>query len=134
MDLVNDDLYLAQRGGGASLNGRKIHVSGTFENAEPAMLFDLGRFVHPRTIELVKHSARVRALGCASLEMSLVAQGRFDAYYFNTEPFEKGIRVVDIAASALILREAGGEIVDLEGKILDMPFDPRGEEQLPCLW
>ena len=30
---------------------------------------------------------------------------------------------IDIAASALILREAGGEIVDLEGKVLDMPFD-----------
>jgi fructose-1,6-bisphosphatase/inositol monophosphatase family enzyme len=55
--------------------------------------------------------------------MSLVARGRFDAYYFNAELYEKGIRVVDIAASALVLREAGGEIVDLDGKVLDMPFD-----------
>ena len=62
-------------------------------------------------------------MGCASLEMTLVAQGRFDAYYFHAELFEKGIRVIDIAASALILREAGGEIVDLEGNVLDMPFD-----------
>lgn len=57
------------------------------------------------------------------MEMALVAQGRFDAYYFNTEVYEKGIRVVDIAASALILREAGGDIVDLKGRRLDMPFD-----------
>jgi fructose-1,6-bisphosphatase/inositol monophosphatase family enzyme len=87
------------------------------------MLFYLGRFVHPRTFELVKHSSRVRAIGCASLEMTLVAQGRFDAYYFDAEEREKGIRIIDIAASALILREAGGEIVDLEDRALDMPFD-----------
>ena len=87
------------------------------------MLFYLGRFVHPRTFELVKRSSRVRAIGCASLEMALVAQGRFDAYYFHADAYEKGIRIIDIAASALVLREAGGEIVDLEGKVLDMPFD-----------
>jgi fructose-1,6-bisphosphatase/inositol monophosphatase family enzyme len=122
LDLVSDDLYLAQKGRGASLNGRQLHVR-RFENAEPAMLFYLGRFVHPRTFELVKRSARVRALGCASLEMALVAQGRFDAYYFHADQYEKGIRIVDIAASALVLREAGGEIVDLNGKTLDMPLD-----------
>lgn len=122
LDLVNDDLFLAEKGKGASLNGRELHVR-KFGAGEPAMLFYLGRFVHPSTFELLKRSSRVRALGCASLEMTLVAQGRFDAYYFNAELFEKGIRVVDIAASALILREAGGEIVDLEGKVLDMPFD-----------
>ncbi len=122
LDLVNDDLFVAQKGHGASLNGREVHVR-RFENTEPAMLFYLGRFVHPRTFELVKRSARVRALGCASLEMTLVAQGRFDAYYFHADQYEKGIRVVDIAASALILREAGGELVDLNGQDLDMPLD-----------
>jgi fructose-1,6-bisphosphatase/inositol monophosphatase family enzyme len=122
LDLANDDLYLAQKGEGATMNGRALRVR-KFKTAEPAMLFYLGRFVHPRTFELLKRSSRVRAMGCASLEMSLVARGRFDAYYFNAEIYEKGIRVVDIAASALILREAGGEIVDLDGNVLDMPFD-----------
>jgi fructose-1,6-bisphosphatase/inositol monophosphatase family enzyme len=122
LDLVSGDLFTAQKGKGATLNGRKLKA-GKFKTAEPAMLFYLGRFVHPHTFELVKRSSRVRALGCASLEMTLVAQGRFDAYYFNAEVFEKRIRVVDIAASALVLREAGGEIVDLEGEVLDMPFD-----------
>jgi len=122
LDLAADDLYVAGKGKGATMNGNRLNV-GRFETDEPAMLFYLGRFVHPRTFELVKRSSRVRAIGCASLEMSLVARGRFDAYYFNAERYEKGIRVVDIAASALILREAGGEIVDLEGKVLDMPFD-----------
>ena len=122
LDLVNGDMYRAQRGQGATLNGHPIHVRH-LQTGDPTMLFYLGRFVHPRTFELVKRSARVRAMGCASLEMAMVAQGRFDAYYFNTEIYEKGIRIVDIAASALILREAGGEMVDLEGRRFDMPFD-----------
>jgi len=122
LDLVTGGLFKASKGCGATLDGQRISVR-RFETVEPAMLFYLGRFVHPRTFELVKHSSRVRAIGCASLELALVAQGRCDAYYFNAETYEKGIRIIDIAASALVLREAGGEIVDLEGKVLDMPFD-----------
>jgi fructose-1,6-bisphosphatase/inositol monophosphatase family enzyme len=52
-----------------------------------------------------------------------VAQGSADAYYLHTDTYGKAIRVVDIAAAALILREAGGDLVDLKGKVLDMPFD-----------
>jgi len=122
LDLVTGGLFEASKSKGATLDGAPIAVRG-FETKEPAMLFYLGRFVHPRTFELVKRSSRVRAIGCASLEMTLVAQGCFDAYYFNAEVHEKGIRIIDIAASALILREAGGEIVDLDGRVLDMPFD-----------
>jgi len=63
-------------------------------------------------------------MGCASLEMCMVARGHFDAYYMNCDLYEKSIRVVDIAASALVLREAGGKLIDLGGKgVLDMPFD-----------
>ncbi len=122
LDLVTGGLFKATRGRGATLDGSRISVR-RFETKEPAMLFYLGRFVHPRTFGLVKRSSRVRAIGCASLEMTLVAQGCFDGYYFNAEIYEKGIRIVDIAASALVLREAGGELVDLDGKVLDMPFD-----------
>jgi fructose-1,6-bisphosphatase/inositol monophosphatase family enzyme len=122
LDLVSGDLFWAEKEKGAYLNGRKLAVK-SLKGAEPAMLFYLGRYAHPRTFELVKRSARVRALGCASLEMALVAQGRFDAYYFHSDVYEKGIRIVDIAASALLLREAGGEVVDLDGKPLDMPFE-----------
>ena len=53
----------------------------------------------------------------------MVAKGSADGYYFNADHYDKSIRVIDIAASALILREAGGEIVDLSGNRLDMPFD-----------
>lgn len=122
MNLVDGSLYRAEKGQGATLNGQTLKVR-PLGSKEPSVLFYFGRHVHPITLELVKKCSRVRAMGCASLEMALVAQGRFDAYYFHTELYEKGIRVVDIAASALILREAGGEVVDLEGRPLDLPFD-----------
>ncbi|MBU0623224.1 MAG: sugar kinase, partial [Candidatus Thermoplasmatota archaeon] len=68
-------------------------------------------------------ASRVRTMGCASLEMSLVAQGSAQAHYMNCTNHKRMIRVIDIAASCLILREAGGEVVDLEGKKLEMEFN-----------
>jgi NAD+ kinase len=52
-----------------------------------------------------------------------VAEGEADAFVMNAERYSRGIRVVDIAASILILREAGGEALDTDGKVLDMKFD-----------
>jgi fructose-1,6-bisphosphatase/inositol monophosphatase family enzyme len=121
MNLVDGSVYRAERGKGATLDGTPLKVRELL--GEPSVLFYFGRAVHPRALELVRRTSRVRAMGCASLEMALVAQGCFDAHYFHTDQYEKGIRVVDIAASTLILREAGGEVVDLEGRSLDLPFD-----------
>ncbi|HSV41882.1 MAG TPA: inositol monophosphatase family protein, partial [Methanomassiliicoccales archaeon] len=52
-------------------------------------------------------------------------QGKVDAYYMRSMEYSKSIRVVDIAAAALILREAGGDLVTMDGARLDMPFDLR---------
>ena len=121
-NVVNDDVFYAKKDEGSYLNGRRLKVRG-FNRDVPALLVYMGRYASPHTIDMIKRSGRIRALGCASLEMCLVAQGKFDAYYFNSEVYQKSIRVIDIAASALILRESGGDIVDLSGKRLDMPFD-----------
>jgi fructose-1,6-bisphosphatase/inositol monophosphatase family enzyme len=121
MNLVDGSVYRAEKDQGATLDGTPLRVRELL--GEPSVLFYFGRAVHPKALELVRRTSRVRAMGCASLEMALVAQGCFDAHYFHTDRYEKGIRVVDIAASALVLREAGGEVVDLEGRSLDMPFD-----------
>jgi NAD+ kinase len=55
--------------------------------------------------------------------MCLVAAGLADGFYLHSEVYQRALRVVDIAASALILREAGGELYDLDGKVLDMSLD-----------
>ena len=62
-------------------------------------------------------------MGCASLDMASVALGRADGFLMQSENYNHSIRVVDIAASTLILREAGGEIYNLDGTLFNMPCD-----------
>ncbi len=121
-NLTNDDIFYARKGEGASLNGSKIQVR-KYHHRSATFLVYMGRHMNPTSLQVIKKSMRARALGCASLEMCMLAEGRADLQYMNTEVYEKSIRVVDIAASALILREAGGEIYTLQREKLDMPFN-----------
>lgn len=121
-NLYSGDTYFARRGGGAELNGHRIGVSKYDRDEAVFIMFDgVDAAEDSDRVKLLAH--RVRAMGCASLEMCLVAQGAVQAHYMNCTNFNRMIRVVDIAASCLILREAGGEVVDLEGDRLDMEFD-----------
>ena len=121
-NLVTGDTYYAEKGMGAYLNGARIRVRSCSPQ-DIMFLMYMGLYSAPETFQIMKRARRSRALGCASLEMCLVAEGRADAYYINCDVYEKAIRVVDIAASALVLREAGGEIVSLDGRSLDMGFN-----------
>jgi fructose-1,6-bisphosphatase/inositol monophosphatase family enzyme len=118
-NLYTGDTYSARRGGGAELNDKRIGISKYSRDDAVFLMFD-GVDVAPESNDVKLLASRVRTLGCASLEMCLVAQGSVQAHYMNCTNFKRMIRVVDIAASCLILREAGGEIVDLEGNKLDM--------------
>ncbi len=120
-NLHSGDTYYARRGGGAELNGHRIAVSRYDRDDSVFLMFD-GRDVAPETEKVKAITSRVRTMGCASLEMCLVAQGSAQAHYMNCTNKSRMIRVVDIAASCHILREAGGEVVDLTGKKLDMGF------------
>lgn len=122
LNLVTGDRYSAIKGEGARLNGRPIHTR-TLDMDQAVFLVYMGRFATEDDFRMARSGRRCRSLGCSSLELSLVAQGSADAYYLHTDSYGKAIRVVDIAAAALILREAGGDLVDLKGKVLDMPFD-----------
>ncbi len=121
-NLYTGDTYYARRGGGAELNGHRIAVSRYVQDDSVFIMFD-GRDVAPDSARVKLIPSRVRTMGCASLEMCLVAQGAVQAHYMNCSNFKRMIRIIDIAASCLILREAGGEVVDLEGNKLDMAFD-----------
>jgi fructose-1,6-bisphosphatase/inositol monophosphatase family enzyme len=118
-NLYTGDTYHARRGGGAELNGHRIGVSKYARDDSVFTVFD-GRDVAPETEKVKALATRVRTMGCASLEMCLVAQGSVQAHYMNCTNHSRKIRIVDIAASCLILREAGGEAVDLRGAKLDM--------------
>jgi len=121
-NLVTGDVICAEKGKGAYKNGSRISVRKPNMNNLFFMIY-LGNGAHPSAFKLAKRVKSSRAYGCASLEMALVAEGEADAFVMHAEKYTRAIRIVDIAASALILWEAGGEVYDLEGKLLDMPFD-----------
>ncbi|CTQ33667.1 inositol monophosphatase family protein [Jannaschia rubra] len=109
-DPVKDELFWAEKGTGAWLDGRvRLRVSGRTSMIEtvhatglpfagnkylPAALRDLGR--------ILPVCAGVRRWGAASLDLAYVAAGRYDGYW------ERGLKPWDIAAGILLVREAGG--------------------------
>ncbi len=121
-NLANGDTYFARRGGGAELNGHRIGVS-KIDRENGIFIIYNHKDSAPETDDVKMLAKRVRSFGAASLEMCMVAQGAAQLMYMNCANFNRMIRVVDIAASTLILREAGGEVVDLAGDKLDMRFD-----------
>ncbi|NLU45661.1 MAG: sugar kinase [Euryarchaeota archaeon] len=120
---VTGDVYTAEKGKGAFKNGCRIRVREDPDLDGLLLAVYLGNGAHPDSFSLVKRTHSTRAYGCASLEMALVAEGHADGYVMNSENYSRSIRVIDIAASLLILREAGGEAFDLEGNLLDMPLN-----------
>lgn len=116
-NLATDDFYWARRGHGATVNGETVRVRpGQPDDIVLAAVSDEfslleGYWNDPRI--------HLRDMGSCALEMALVATGSFDAFVCPF-PF---LRVIDIAAATLIVREAGGEVYTPTGERLDVPFD-----------
>lgn len=132
MNLSTADTFWAEKGGGAYLNGRRIHTRMLAERGS-FFLGYLGRHAAGGTDRILRLATRSRALGCASLEMCLVASGGADAFLTLAGDGETGLRVWDIAAGYIILREAGGDAV-VPGRSgvrpLEMPLDPEERTSL----
>ncbi len=128
-NLTNDWTYQAEKGKGAFLNDRPIKVSA-YDPRNSLFSLYLGDRAGPKAFELARLCRRVRNLGAASLDMCLVASGSADLYYMETTAPHLELRVTDVAASSLIVREAGGEVYDLRGHPLNMPLDPRERSNL----
>ena len=121
-NLVNKDNYYAEKGKGAFKNGEPIHVRQPDFKSLFIMNYT-GRYADQEAFLLARKVTTSRNLGCSSLELLMVAEGTADAFCVNSASYVRCERIIDIAASVLILREAGGEIYDLDGNVLDMPFD-----------
>ncbi len=117
-DLSTGSTFWGLRGGGAFRDGHRIRTR-PWEPRSELFLLNLGRHATPRTLALSGRGRRVRSLGCASLEMALVATGAADAYLFENERPERNLRITDIAAGYRIVREAGGSVTDALGAPLD---------------
>ncbi len=119
---VMNELYVAEKGGGAFLNDRRIRVAARTELADTVIatgIPHLGRPNHPAyLVELTRimgQTAGIRRCGAAALDLAWVAAGRFDAYW------EHDIKPWDMAAGMLLIREAGGTVTDLDNR--DRMFD-----------
>ena len=115
-NIPTGDTFTAWKGHGAFLNKSRICVPDV-PDKEPLSSLALGKNFDRVTIALAKKD-KVRSLGSASLEMCMVAIGALDFYVVGKD----FIRIVDIAASTLILREAGGFVKNIHGEELDMEF------------
>lgn len=115
-NLVNGDVYNAQRGKGAFLNTGRIHASSTSELSLTSMI----SYTHIPSVAINSHRVRrVRVFGCAALELCYIAQGIFDAFI----DLRSMLRVTDMAAGKLMVEEAGGRVTDGNGELLSTMLD-----------
>ncbi len=118
VNACSGDVYHALKGQGATLNGKPIKTREWKQDRDTVSVY-LGPEAPEAAFELTKLPRRVRNLGAAALEISLVGAGALDGYV----QWGNALRCTDIAAAALILREAGGELHDYAGAVLDMPLN-----------
>lgn len=120
-DPIYDELYTAQRGQGAFLNGERLHVSAvpTLDKALLVTGFPYDRRTNPNNnikqfTDFSLQAQGVLRLGSAALDLAAVAAGRLDGYWeFKINPW-------DIAAGVLMVTEAGGQVTMPDGSPLDL--------------
>ncbi len=110
-----DELFVAERGQGATLNGQPIRVAPTEDLGRALVCFDLG-YNEEKAVAQLREATffrpRVRSmriLGSAVLGLVYVAVGRFDLFYHQS------LSPWDLAAALLILEEAGATVTDRDG-------------------
>ena len=120
-DPNQDEMFTAEKGAGAFLNGKRLKVSGSSALVESLLVTGFPYNVTANPNNAVEHfvhflmAARgVRRLGSAALDLSYVAAGRFDGFW------EVSLNPWDMAAGALFIQEAGGRISDMKGNPLNI--------------
>ena len=113
---ITDQMFWAEKGQGAYLNGRRIRVSARRRLEESLFATGIpfaGKQDHGRFLSQLKAvmavSAGVRRFGSAALDLAYVAAGRYEGFW------EFGLHPWDIAAGIVLVREAGGFVTDIGG-------------------
>ena len=121
-DPLREELFTAERGAGARLNGAPLSVSATPTLVDAMLCTGFPYDVHETVDEViglfgafVAEARAVRRLGSAALDLCYVAAGRFDGFW------EQRLHPWDMAAGALLVTEAGGRVSTMDGA----PFDSR---------
>jgi len=116
-DPMLDEMFVAEKGKGAFLNDRAIHVSNTNRVIEGLLAtgfpYDIREDSHNNLNyfnEMILKAQAIRRAGSAALDLAYVAAGRFDGFW------ELKLNPWDIAAGWLLVEEAGGIVTDMQGK------------------
>ena len=114
-DPMRDEMFTAERGQGAALNGRRIRVS-QIDNLNRALLCTGFPYDVRERTEFARHFSNfimnaqaVRRDGAAAIDLAYVACGRFDGFW------EEGLKPWDLAAGVLMIEEAGGKVTNYDG-------------------
>ncbi len=113
---ATDELYTAEKGGGAYLNDRRLRVAARKSLSDSIIgcgIPHLGRGDHGRFLvqlrNVMSDSVGIRRTGAAALDLAYVAAGRLDGFW------EEALSPWDMAAGIVLIREAGGFVTDLAG-------------------
>jgi myo-inositol-1(or 4)-monophosphatase len=111
-----DELFYAWSGGGAYLNGKRIHVKTNNELNKSLLATGFPYYDFKRVpqylatlSDLMKGTHGMRRMGSAAVDLAYTACGRFDGF------FEYGLSPWDVAGGIVLIREAGGKISDFDG-------------------
>lgn len=111
-----NEMFTAEKGGGAYLNGQKLKVSSAESLRQSLLVTGFPYNIRDNPYNAVQHftaflmeAQAVRRLGSAALDLCYVGAGRFDAFW------EVALQAWDMAAGILIVSEAGGVVTDFRG-------------------
>ncbi len=120
-DLNRDELFTAEKGSGAFLNGKKLNVSGVDSLIGSVLVTGFPYDIATNPGNAVQHfvyflmeAQGIRRLGSAALDLSYVAAGRLDGFW------EGRLNPWDMAAGVLLVTEAGGTVTDFSGRPIDI--------------
>ena len=115
-DPMLDEMFVAEKGKGAFLNQREIHVSNTCEMIKGLLAtgfpYDIRQDGNNNLNyfnEMILKAQAIRRAGSAALDLAYVAAGRFDGFW------ELKLNPWDVAAGWLLVEEAGGMVTDIDG-------------------
>lgn len=115
-DPVKDEMFNAEKGQGAWMNGRRLRVSARRDLSESIFATGIPFGAKETLPEAISEIARIspqcagiRRFGAASLDLAYVAAGRYEGFW------EREINLWDMAAGLLLVREAGGFVSDING-------------------
>ena len=113
---VTDELYTAEKGFGAFMNGRRLRVSARKDLNHALFATGIpfkGVKDHPAFLKQLEAvmacTAGIRRFGSASLDLAYVAAGKYDGFW------ETALQPWDIAAGIILVREAGGFVTEIDG-------------------